>query len=225
MRICGALAVVAVLLIHAEAAQRPADITLYDGARLIAGDGRAPIERAAILVENGTIRRVGRSGDIRAPSGAARVDLAGKTIIPGLVSLHGHVGYLKGLTFSAPVRGPALSIVQADEKCLMQVLLNLVGNAIKFTGTGSITFTVNVLAEQAPEREVRFEIEDTGPGIDQRDEKQIFEPFFSTKPAGMGIGLTISHSIVVSHGGSLRTFPNKPYGTIFELALPTDPGP
>ena len=101
MRICGALAVVAVFLIHAEAAQRPADITLYDGARLIAGDGRTPIEHAAILVENGTIRRVGRSGDIRAPTGAARVDLAGKTIIPGLVSLHGHVGYLKGLTFSA----------------------------------------------------------------------------------------------------------------------------
>ena len=68
--------------------------TLFEGARLIAGDGRAPIENSAILVENDSIVRVAKGGEIAPPRGARRVDLTGKTIIPGLVLLHGHVGYL-----------------------------------------------------------------------------------------------------------------------------------
>ena len=75
--------------------------TLFEGARLIVGDGRAPIENSAILVENETFARVAKKGEIRPPAGTARVDLTGKTIMPGIVTLHGHVGYLKGVTFSA----------------------------------------------------------------------------------------------------------------------------
>src|SRR5438132_13952123 len=75
--------------------------TLFEGARLIAGDGRPPIENAAFLVENDTITRVGRKGEINLPRGATRIDLTGKTVMPGIVNLHGHVGYLKGVTFSA----------------------------------------------------------------------------------------------------------------------------
>jgi signal transduction histidine kinase len=71
--------------------------------------------------------------------------------------------------------------------------------------------------------EIRIAIADSGPGIDQQDEKQIFEPYYSTKPAGMGIGLTICQSIVVSHSGNLRAFANKPHGTVFEIVLPADP--
>ena len=74
---------------------------MFEGARLIAGDGRAPLESSAILVENDRFTRVGRKGEIPLPRGAARVDLTGKTIIPGLISLHAHVGYLKGVTFAA----------------------------------------------------------------------------------------------------------------------------
>src|SRR3989442_15707172 len=75
--------------------------TLFEGARLITGDGRPPIENAAFLVENDTITRVGRTGEIGLPRGGMRVDLTGKTVMPGIVNLHGHVGYLKGVTFSA----------------------------------------------------------------------------------------------------------------------------
>src|SRR5688572_19702754 len=67
--------------------------TLYEGARLIAGDGSAPVENAAFLVENNRFTQVGRRGDIKAPAGAARVDLAGMTVIPALVDLHTHLGY------------------------------------------------------------------------------------------------------------------------------------
>ncbi len=84
-------------------AQQPAAAraTLYEGARLIVGDGNAPIESSAFLVENARFTRVGRRGEIQLPSGAARVDLSGKTVIPGLVDGHSHIGYMKNLTSGA----------------------------------------------------------------------------------------------------------------------------
>lgn len=72
---------------------------LYEGARIVPGDGSAPIERGAMLVEGDRITRIGAQGEVTAPAGAARVDLAGKTVIPALIGAHGHVGYQKGLTF------------------------------------------------------------------------------------------------------------------------------
>jgi imidazolonepropionase-like amidohydrolase len=75
--------------------------TLYEGARLISGDGSAPIESSAFLVEGTKFSRVGRKGELQAPSGSARVDLTGKTVIPGLVDAHSHIGYMKNLTSGA----------------------------------------------------------------------------------------------------------------------------
>jgi imidazolonepropionase-like amidohydrolase len=96
----GCLAV-GVLVAAVSSFAQPAAPTLFEGARLITGDGRAPIEDSAILVENGSVVRVARRGAIALPANARRVDLAGKTIIPGLVLAHGHIGYLKGTTFAA----------------------------------------------------------------------------------------------------------------------------
>jgi imidazolonepropionase-like amidohydrolase len=78
-----------------SASQTPAgrDVMLFEGARLIDGNGRAPIENSAFLVENNTFTRVGRKGKLRAPAGAARVDLTGKTVMPALVDPHNHIGY------------------------------------------------------------------------------------------------------------------------------------
>src|SRR5918993_1189791 len=82
------------------AAKMPAQDTgvLFEGGRLITGEGTAPIERSAMLVENGRFTRVGRQGDINAPAGVVRVDLTGKTIIPALIDAHSHIGYMKDLT-------------------------------------------------------------------------------------------------------------------------------
>jgi imidazolonepropionase-like amidohydrolase len=74
---------------------------LYEGARLIVGDGNAPIEGAAFLVERGRFSQVGRTGEIARPAGAERVDLTGKTVIPGLVDAHSHIGYMQNLTSGA----------------------------------------------------------------------------------------------------------------------------
>ena len=76
----------------------PGPVTLFEGARLIAGDGNPPIENSAFLVQNNRFVRVGRKGDVPAPAGAARVDLTGKTVIPALVDAHSHIGYMKDLT-------------------------------------------------------------------------------------------------------------------------------
>jgi imidazolonepropionase-like amidohydrolase len=72
---------------------------LYEGARLIPGDGGQPIVSAAMLVENGMITRIGAKGSVNAP-GALRVDLTGKTLMPTLVNAHGHPGFQHGLTYS-----------------------------------------------------------------------------------------------------------------------------
>ena len=76
--------------------------TLYAGARLITGEGGAPIERSAFVVENGRFTWVGALGDAPARDGVRRVDLSGKTVIPALVDAHSHIGYMNNLT-SGPV--------------------------------------------------------------------------------------------------------------------------
>jgi imidazolonepropionase-like amidohydrolase len=68
-------------------------VTLFEGARLITGAGGPPIENSAFLVENDRFTRVGRKGEISPPPGAARIDLTGKTVMPTMVDLHGHIGY------------------------------------------------------------------------------------------------------------------------------------
>jgi len=99
--ISACIIVVLVCSMMPASTQRPAgsaNITLFEGARLIVGDGSAPIENSAFLVEGDRLTRVGRKGAVQAPASAARVDLTGKTVIPALVDAHSHIGYMKNLT-------------------------------------------------------------------------------------------------------------------------------
>jgi imidazolonepropionase-like amidohydrolase len=66
---------------------------VYEGARLIVGDGSAPIENGAFLVQNGRIAAIGPRAEVKAPAGASRVDLAGKTVMPAMINVHVHIGY------------------------------------------------------------------------------------------------------------------------------------
>jgi imidazolonepropionase-like amidohydrolase len=68
-------------------------VTVFEGARLITGDGSTPIENSAFIVENNQFTQVGRRGELQVPAGAARVDLSGKTVMPTLTDLHGHFGF------------------------------------------------------------------------------------------------------------------------------------
>jgi imidazolonepropionase-like amidohydrolase len=75
-----------------SAQNRSTAATWFEGARLIAGDGKAPIENAAFLVEGDSFTWVGKVGERQPPSGATRVDLQGRTVIPGLIDGHNHIG-------------------------------------------------------------------------------------------------------------------------------------
>ena len=96
-------AVLALLLAFAAtwswpaAAQTPG-AAVFEGARLITGDGSPPIEDAAFVVENSRIAAVGRRGEVTVPAGAARVDLSDKTVMPAIVDAHGHPGFLDAVT-------------------------------------------------------------------------------------------------------------------------------
>ncbi len=74
---------------------------VYSGARLIPGDGTAPVETGALVVDEGVILDAGPADAVAAPDGARVVDLSGQTLIPALVNLHGHVGFQRGLTYDA----------------------------------------------------------------------------------------------------------------------------
>jgi signal transduction histidine kinase len=109
-----------------------------------------------------------------------------------------------------------------DRGQLQQVFLNLFMNAIDAMGFVTdrarvLRITSNIIQEAA---EVVVTVEDTGVGIAEEDKDFIFEPFYTTKAAGTGIGLTVCRSIIELHGGILRASANEPYGTIFQITLP-----
>jgi signal transduction histidine kinase len=122
----------------------------------------------------------------------------------------------KGLSFTYEVEGAALAGVRADERRLMQVLLNLLGNAIKFTEHGRVHFTASVEEADAepaegcaPQRTVRFRVEDTGDGVPPEHAARIFEPFEQAgdsqmKAEGTGLGLSICKRIVDLMGGRIE---------------------
>src|SRR5262245_32417299 len=94
VRWLGWLALVAVVASVAAGQNRPANPSvLFEGGRLIAGDGRPPLENAAFLVEGSRFTKVGRKGEIPLPAGATRIDLTGKTVIPALIDTHNHLGW------------------------------------------------------------------------------------------------------------------------------------
>src|SRR5262245_34556006 len=76
---------------RAVQAQQPAPI-LFEGARLITGDGSAPIENGAFIIDNGRFVQVGRAGQLTLPAGGSRVNVSGKTIMPAIINAHTHLG-------------------------------------------------------------------------------------------------------------------------------------
>jgi imidazolonepropionase-like amidohydrolase len=91
---CVVVASVSSIVVYSQS-RSPSNAVLYEGARLIIGDGSAPIEGGAFVVQNGRVSALGRKGAVAAPAGATRVDLTGKTVMPAMVNLHAHIGYEK----------------------------------------------------------------------------------------------------------------------------------
>ena len=110
--------------------------------------------------------------------------------------------------------------VVGDRVQLQQVVLNLVMNAIE--AMASVTGRPRTLVIRCERQDdvARVAVHDTGVGIRASDLDRVFGAFFTTKPSGMGMGLSISRSIIEAHGGRLWAAPNEPHGAIFQFSLP-----
>ena len=118
-------------------------------------------------------------------------------------------------------------IVVADGRRLSQVLLNLLGNAIKFTDAGGVVLRVRCEDLAASQARIRFEVEDTGVGLAQEDLRRIFEPYEQACDAahraeGTGLGLAICQQLVQAMGGTVEVRSKRGLGSAFSftLALP-----
>ena len=113
---------------------------------------------------------------------------------------------------------PAAGLVLVDRVQIQQVLLNLIRNAIDaMESSPSRELMVSIAA--ASDGYIRVAVTDTGPGVSPEVAEQLFRPFVTTKRHGMGIGLSISRTIVESHGGKIWLEPNPSGGTIFNFTL------
>lgn len=116
--------------------------------------------------------------------------------------------------------------VWADRVQLQQVILNLIINAIE--ALGELTDgprNLSVGTERARGSGVLLTVRDSGKGLDAEQAKKIFDPFYTTKPEGMGMGLAVSRGIIEAHGGRLWVTSNEPAGTVFRFTLPTEARP
>jgi len=126
-----------------------------------------------------------------------------------------------------------LPSIQGDPELLYRALVNLVLNAVEAMEVGGcLTLRAGwddtglaATARRAGYRQVRIEIEDTGGGIPLADGDRVFNPFFTTKEGGTGLGLALAHKVVEDHGGSInfRSVPGR--GTTFSIVLPLTPEP
>jgi PAS domain S-box-containing protein len=116
---------------------------------------------------------------------------------------------------------PGSASVLGDRIQLQQVLINLVMNGMEaMASVGDRPRELMIRSWPDGEGQVRVAVEDAGVGIDPNSMTQLFNAFFTTKPDGMGMGLSISRSIIEGHGGRLWATPNAKYGATFHFALP-----
>lgn len=112
-------------------------------------------------------------------------------------------------------------LVHADPAQLQQVILNLVKNAIEaMDSTPPNGRRLNIGTRLERNSSVLLSVQDTGTGVRPQDQERVFEAFFTTKPAGMGLGLAICRTIIERYGGRLVLTKSGPQGSIFEITLP-----
>jgi signal transduction histidine kinase len=114
--------------------------------------------------------------------------------------------------------------VFGDRVQLQQVLLNLIMNAVEsMSAVTDRPKMLTITAESVEPDGLRVAVEDTGTGLDPAIADRIFDSFFTTKPEGMGMGLSICRSIIDAHGGRISASPRAPYGTVFQFTVPGIP--
>ena len=182
-------------------------------------------EALAAMIKDGE-RAADVIGRIRALLSRSRVDpepcdLAGivHEVLPLVAPEMGRHGIVLQTALA-----PELTPVLGDRIQLQQVLLNLLVNAaeaMRETPPERRRVVVRSTAECGDDGAwAVLAVEDAGVGFREQDEARLFEPFYTTKPSGLGMGLSISRSIIERHGGRLWATPNPDHGATFHFALP-----
>ena len=115
---------------------------------------------------------------------------------------------------------PGLPRISGDRVQLQQVMLNLIVNAIQAMSGVAEERRDLLISSEASEEGARVEVRDTGPGLPPESLRHLFDPFYTTKPDGMGMGLSICRSIVEAHGGRLWATACEPHGSLFQFTIP-----
>ena len=148
--------------------------------------------------------------------GAARVEAVDLLELLGhVLSLTSQQLSLKNITVNADLP-KSLPIIYAVSSQVQQIFFNLILNSLDaMAGGGELTITA-----RSVKNGVEMTFEDNGPGIPENRRENTFEPFFSTKEGGTGLGLTVSYNIVTAHGGTLDLINGHGSGACFRLFLP-----
>jgi PAS domain S-box-containing protein len=130
----------------------------------------------------------------------------------------------KGLSFALQMNPELPRRVIADDKRLRQVLINLLGNAVKFTQRGGVSLAVRQVSAEAGSARLRFEVRDTGIGIAPGDLERVFQPFEQAgdeqlRAGGTGLGLAISRQLVGLMGGAIEVDSTPGQGSVFSFEL------
>jgi len=140
--------------------------------------------------------------------------------IMGVLALMEHELRSHSIALRTDLSG-TLRCVAGDRVQLQQVLLNLIVNAIEAMSAIHDRARELVIVSRLDDSDaVLVEVRDSGSGLDVQDAEQVFEAFYTTKTGGIGIGLSISRSIIEAHGGRLSAGANAPYGAVFCFSLP-----
>ncbi len=154
------------------------------------------------------------------------IDFDLRTAIEESVGLLAERAHYKGLEISSLVKASVPTALEGDPGRIRQVLVNLLGNAVKFTEEGEVTLVVKLLEESDEESVVRFEVSDTGIGLTEEQRGCLFRPFsqadasMTRRYGGTGLGLAISKQLVELMGGEIGVESEPGAGSTFFFTLP-----
>ena len=139
-------------------------------------------------------------------------------VLQKIVNLIREEAASKGITVETRYSGTP-AIIPMDVDKLEQAIINLVKNAMEsISGEGSITISV----DSGGKDRVSMKISDNGCGMSSEEIERIFNPEYTTKEKGLGLGLPLAHEIIRGHGGEIRVFSQQGSGATFEIFLPRE---
>ena len=165
---------------------------------------------------------IGRISDLikKAPPKKDRLDINGA--IREVIELTHGEAVKNGVSVQADL-AEGLPLIEGDRVQLQQVMLNLIVNGIQAMSDVAEGPRDLLISTDATEYGVRVGVLDTGPGLRPESLPRLFEPFYTTKPDGIGMGLSICRSIIEAHGGRLWATGHTPQGAFFQFTIPARP--